>query len=857
MRNLIYPKRVSLRLFLIVPFLLQIFAVVGLVGYLSWWNGQKAVNELALRLQTEMGDRVTQHLDTYLTAPQQINLTNVQGIRLGLLQLNNLDKLAQYFWKQMQVFPVSYINYGSEDGLFIGVERLGNGKVVIQEDPALNSTRDNIYETNEYGKRTRLIESNDVGADHRNEAWYEDPIKAGKQVWSEIYHWEDRPEILSISSSYPVYNQNSEVIGAIGVDLILSQIGDKLRQIKSTSSGEIFILERDGSLVASSGQSAPFKMVNQEATRLKATESGDLLVKKTAQYLEKRFGAFSKIQSSQSLTFDPDGKKHFVRLFPWKDRYGLDWLAILTVPESEFTAQIDANTRTTILLCLAALAIATLLGICTARLISKPILRLSQASEAIAAGQLDQTVRVEGARELKTLAQSFNKMAGQLRDSFAAITQTNIDLESQVEQRTAQFKKAVRAAMRAAGQSATALQAEEEAKSMAEAAKQSKEDFFANLSHELRTPLNSILGYANLLTHDPNLSLEQATGAKIIQNNGARLLTLINDLLDFAALDKHDIQLTSADFNFLAFLEEVASVAQMRSQEKDLQFQCEFASDLPPEIGADAKYLRRVLLSLLDNAVKFTDQGTITLRVGLGHQSTELPSQQTICFQVSDTGIGISAAHLATIFEPFSEIAEHSGRERGRRLGLPLSKKIIEQMGGSLQVDSQLAQGSTFWVEIPVTVVDLALAKVELEPQRVRGYLGKKRSILVVDANADNCTLIQNLLTPIGFKVAIADNGEQGLVLARQVRPDLILTDIFMGGKSGLRMTMEIREIPEIQDTPIIALSASQIGQIEDASLRAGCNAFLSGPIDEHRLLFLLKEYLNLQWIYQSLSGVT
>jgi signal transduction histidine kinase len=857
MRNLIHPKQVSLRLILIVPFLLQIFAVVGLVGYLSWWNGQKAVNELALRLQTEMGDRVTQHLDTYLTAPQQINLTNVQGIRLGLLQLNNLDKLAQYFWKQMQVFPVSYINYGSADGLFIGVERLGNGKVVVQEDPALNSTRDNIYETNEYGKRTRLIESSDVGADHRDEAWYKDPIKAGKQVWSEIYHWEDRPEILSISSSYPVYNQNSEVIGAIGVDLILSQIGDKLRQIKSTSSGEIFILERDGSLVASSGQSAPFKMVNQEATRLKATESGDLLVKKTAQYLENRFGAFSKIQSSQSLTFNLEGKKHFIRLFPWKDQYGLDWLAILAVPESEFTAQIDANTRTTILLCLGALAIATLLGIYTARLISKPILRLSQASEAIAAGQLDQTVQVEGARELKTLAQSFNKMAEQLRDSFAAITQTNTALESQVEQRTAQFKKAVRAAMRAAGQSATALQAEEEAKSMAEAAKQSKEDFFVNLSAELRTPLNSILGYANLLTHDPNLSLEQATGAKIIQNNGARLLTLINDLLDFAALDKHDLQLTSTDFNLLTFLEEVASIAQMRSQEKDLQFQCEFASDLPPEISADAKYLRRVLLSLLNNAVKFTDQGTITFRVGLGHQSAESPSQQTICFQVSDTGLGISAAHLSTIFEPFTEIEEHPGRERGRRLGLPLSKKIIEQMGGSLQVDSQLAQGSTFWVEIPVTVIDLALAKVELEPQRVRGYLGKKRSILVVDANSDNCTLIQSLLTPIGFKVVIADNGEQGLALARQVRPDLVLTDIFMGGKSGLRMTMEIREIPEIQDTPIIALSASQIGQIEDASLRAGCNAFLSGPIDEHRLLFLLKEYLNLQWIYQSLSGVT
>jgi signal transduction histidine kinase len=852
MRNSIPKNRASLRFVLIVPFLLQIFAAVGLVGYISWLNGQKAVHDLANRLQTEIGDRVTQHLDTYLAAPQQINMTNVQAIRLGLLQLNNLDKLGQYFWKQMQVFPVSYINYGSGDGLFIGVERLEDGKVVVQEDPSLVSTRDHVYETDEYGKRTRLIESSDQGADHRDEAWYKDPIKAGKQVWSEVYQWEDKPEILSISSSYPVYNQNSQVIGAIGVDLILSQIGEKLRQINTGYSGEIFILERDGLLVASSSKSPSFRMVNQKASRLKATETDDIVVKETAKYLQRQFGNFGKINAKQNLNFKIDGKQQFVRIIPWKDKYGLDWLAVLTVPESDFTAQIDANTRSTILLCLVALAIATILGIYTSRWISQPIIRLSKASEAIADGQFDQTVQEEGARELRTLAQSFNKMAQQLRESFNIMTQTNAELETRVDQRTAQFKKAVRAAMKASGQSATAVQAEEEAKSEAEAAKRAKEDFFVNLSHDLRTPLNHILSSANLLTHDADLSEDQAKGAKVIRNNGTLLLALIDDLLDFAALDQHEVQFTPTDFDFHTFLDQVCSATKMRVEGKELQFQCDFANDLPREINADPKYLRRVLLNLLDNAVKFTSKGWVRFNVSSGNPVAASPSQHYIIFQVSDTGVGISPANQDAIFEPFNNIDVYPKKGSRRSLGLPIAKKIIERMGGTLQVESQIAQGSTFRFEIPVMVVDRTLEKAELDSRRVQGYSGKKRTILIVDANPDNCACLQSLLSPLGFEVSIAEDGEQGLAIARQMRPDLILTDILMRGKTGLRMTMEIREMPEIKDTPIIALSSSQIEHIEDASLRAGCNAFLPVPIDEQRLLFLFEEYLNMEWVYHN-----
>lgn len=862
MRNPLNLNQTPLRLVLLIPFLLQIFLAVGLTGYLSLRSGQKAVNELANRLQTEVGDRVTQHLDSYLETPIAINEVNMQAIRIGLMQLNDFEKIGKLFWQQMRSFPVGYINFGGVDGLFLGVELQDNGSIHVVEDPSTVSTRDHIYKTDAQGNRTQLIEITEEGADHRNEEWYTDPLKLRKPLWSQIYQWEDKPEILSISSSYPVYNQRGQPIGVVGVDLILSQINEKLRRIKLGVSGKIFILEKDGLLVASSSQSPSIKVVKQEASRIKASESEDPLVRGTAQYLQTKFSDFSQIQSPQNLRFKLGREEQFVRIAPWRDQLGLNWLVVLTVPESDFTAQINANTRNTIVLCVAALAIATVLGIYTSQWISQPITRLSKAAEAIAMGQFDQLVQAQGTREIRTLASSFNRMAQQLRESFSTLAQTNANLETQVEERTAQFKKAVRAALQATGQSATALQAQEEAKAEAAAARQSKEQFFAIISQELRSPLTSILGYANLLTHDPNLSLDQATEAKIIQNSGTRLLTLIDNLLDFAALREHRVELEPTDVDFPAFLQEVYSPFEMLSRAKQVLFQVDIASHLPKMVRVDAKRLRQVLLNLLDNAVKFTDRGSVTFRVSLVDQPTEpestpaendvelLPSAQ-ICFQIIDTGIGIDASDLERLFEPLEEIGDRSESPRGgKRLGLATSQKIVVLMGGKLRVQSQLDRGSRFWFEVPLSIVE----STELIPatsEQIRGYIGKKRHILIVDDQPETVAFLQRLLTPLGFKVSVAEAGEQGLTLTRQLRPDLILTNILMKGKTGLRMTMEIREIPEVQQIPIIALSASNLERIEEASLRAGCTAFLPEPIDEQRLFSLIGDHLNLQWIYR------
>jgi hypothetical protein len=826
-------EKASLRWLLIVPFILQVVAAVGLTGYLSLRNGQKAIDDLASQLQQEASLRIDQHLDSYLAVPHQINQINEHAVRLGLLQLNNFEKLGQYFWKQMQVFPIGYINYGDAKGHFLGVERLNNGELRIVEDPSESSTRDYTYATDNYGKRVRLIESVDVGADHREEDWYKDAVEGGKPLWSSIYQWEDKPNILSISLSYPVYNLNRKFIGVIGVDLILSQINQHLRQIKLSPGTKIFIVERNGLIVASSSREQPYIVVEKEARRLNVFNSKEPPIRATAEYLRDLFGNFNGIKSDRQLDFRLNDERQFVQVTPWQDKYGLDWLVVVVTPESDFMAQINANTRTTILLCLLALVIAIVLGIYTSRWISKPILRLSKASQAIASGQLDQQVKVEGTSELRTLARSFNQMAQQLKESFTNLQKTNAELETRVEQRTAQFKKAVQAA---------------------EAAYRAKGEFLANMSHELRTPLNSVIGYSNLLMNDRTLSAQQTEGAKIIQRSGTHLLTLINDILDFSKAETSKIELELTDFHFPSFLEEVCGIIEMRAQEKKLLFQCETTDDIPTGVRADEKRLRQVLINLLGNAVKFTDRGKVLFKVSAIDKENaiaSLPRRQKVRFEVIDTGIGISPSDLEKIFQPFEQIGDRERQRGGTSLGLAFSKQLVEQMGSQLQVSSQQGRGSTFWFDLILPVIEVASETRPNLTKRVKGYLGKRRRILVVDDKQENRSLLLSLLKPLGFEIAMAKDGEQGLTLARQLKPDLILTDLFMGVKTGLMMAREIRQTDEIKDVPIIAVSASTTEMMEEASRRVGCNAFLPKPIDEQKLFALLQEYLQLEWIYE------
>jgi PAS domain S-box-containing protein len=373
-----------------------------------------------------------------------------------------------------------------------------------------------------------------------------------------------------------------------------------------------------------------------------------------------------------------------------------------------------------------------------------------------------------------------------------------------------------------------------------------RSEFLSQMSHELRTPLNAILGYAQILRRDTTLAERQLAGLTVIQQSGEHLLTLINDLLDFARIEAGKIELTQSDVALAPLLDLIAEIVRVKAEEKHLRFVIDIASDLPRGIRADEKRLRQVLLNLLSNAVKFTDRGQVTLRV-------TAPAPQRLRFEVLDTGIGIHEDQLGVIFRPFEQAGDPRRRSGGTGLGLAISRQYARMMGSDIRVESKPGAGSRFWFDLDAQPVEMQPAPAMPEGC-LSGYAGPRRRVLVTDDLAENRAFLVDALGQLGFEVAEAVDGRDGLAKAQSLRPDLILMDIVMPEMDGLEATRRLREIPFLAQVPIIAVSASASSADEEKSLAQGANVFLPKPVDLRRLLAEIGRLLNLEWIEEAPS---
>jgi signal transduction histidine kinase/DNA-binding NarL/FixJ family response regulator len=440
-----------------------------------------------------------------------------------------------------------------------------------------------------------------------------------------------------------------------------------------------------------------------------------------------------------------------------------------------------------------------------------PVRRLTGVAEQVAAGNLSACAAVESRDEIGVLATSINTMTQRLAQT--------------IEHLETVFAEAQRA------------------KDTAEAANRAKSIFLANMSHELRTPLNGILGYAQILRRDKMLNDRQVAGLNVIQQSGEHLLTLINDILDFAKIEAGKLELSLADFRLTRFLRTVVDIVDVKAKQKHLDFICDLAPDLPAWIRSDEARLRQVLLNLLSNAVKFTDRGQVKLLVRFSPPSR-------LRFEVQDTGIGLSEDQLGLIFQPFEQVSEAQRRIGGSGLGLAISRQFVRLMNSDIQVQSQVGAGSRFWFELDVqVVVDTGIAAVPSE-RAVTGYEGARKKVLVVDDVTDNRAVLIDMLDQLGFELIEAVDGRDGLEKAQALRPDLILMDKVMPKMDGLEATRRLRQLPAQKDVPIIVISASTTPADEEKSLAAGANAALPKPIDFGCLLAQIAALLKLNWTY-------
>jgi len=440
-----------------------------------------------------------------------------------------------------------------------------------------------------------------------------------------------------------------------------------------------------------------------------------------------------------------------------------------------------------------------------------------------------------------------------LRLSYLQLEDYAQNLEQKVNERTLALQEQILERQKAE-------QMAQAAKEIADAANRAKSEFLANMSHELRTPLNGILGYAQILQQSMDLVSRDLKCVNTIHECGSHLLTLINDVLDISKIEAKNLELVPIDLNFMALLRGIVDICQIRAEQKiDVRLGYDFDPNLPQYIYADQKRLRQVLLNLVSNAVKFTDQGQVIFKVQILSESGPLVKNmqlKNIRFQVEDTGIGITAEQIEKIFLPFEQVSDRRRNQEGTGLGLAISQKIAEAMGGLIKVKSVINQGSVFWLDLLLPVVEVNV-DIALSTGSIIGFKSEFKSdkpllqILIVDDRWENLSVLTNLLEPLGFQVIAAENGKLGLEKAIALHPDLIITDLIMPIMDGFSLIQSIRQHPEIQDIPIIASSASVFIADQNRSLEAGANNFLPKPIQRDLLCHLLQKHLHLEWLYQ------
>ncbi len=686
LKPLRFLERLPLVVVLEVPYLLQMLTVVGLASWVLVQYRQVTVAELATNRQEETTERVAAYIDYQTSMVARLNDTHVAAVETQLLDLNNFEQMGRFFWQQMQIYPVDYLNYANSAGEFIGVERLEDGTLLINETRRDDLNHMTIYQTDDQGYRTQaeVIYSPEP---IQEEEWYAVAAAAERPLWSPIYPWIDQPDVLSLSASYPLYTPQGDLLGVIGADWVLTQMGQFLQAIQVSPSTQIFVVERSGLLVASSAGGAPFAVVEGEAQRLAATDSPNPQVRAAAQHLAQRdwLTVTTPIQSEVWL---PEGRQ-FVRAVPWGDELGLDWVVVVVVPEADFLTQMDTYVRTTLLVAVLSLAIAMLMALLTDRWVNRPIRQLAGASRAIAAGNFDQTAEIEGIRELKTLSSAFDTMARQMADAFS-------EMESRVAQRTVELATA---------------------KVVAETANQSKNVFLANMSHQLRTPLNVVLGFIQVMEKDATLAADHREALVSMHRSADYLLVQLNNLLLASKLDgEAPLSAVQGWFDLGLLLENLQAQFVPPLLHPEVQFAIDLHPLTPQHICTDETKLRQSLANLLENALRFTTTGQVTLRVDSqpvppapGHESAPLGPDQgyyTLTFALADTGPGIGASDLERLFSPFEQSESGQRSQRGSGLGLFICQEYVRLLGGSLQCRSQLGQGSCF--DFTVTVAGSA-----------------------------------------------------------------------------------------------------------------------------------------------------
>jgi PAS domain S-box-containing protein len=731
----------------------------------------------------------------------------------------------------------------------------------------------------------------------------------------------------------------------------------------------VFIVERNALLVADSADESPTVYRDGAEVRSNAALARDATIRATTRALIDRFTGLHSLAAPTTLDFRVGGERIFVEAVPWRDKLGLDWLIVVSLPESDFTREIDRRTRQTILLSLACLLLAFLFTSFTARWLVLPLSRLHLASQRSRAG-IFHPVTVSGSRETRELARAFNEMTREVFSAREQLEYYSKSLEEKVRRRTWELERGIADKTRAEAryrdifdnavegifqttlegyflrvnpalariygyespaevlreqpnangrlyvearrrqefrdlfderdtivgfesrvyrrdggivwiaeraravrdergdilyfegfvEDVTARKTAEEslkrAKEAAESANRAKSTFVALMSHEFRTPLNSILGFSRLMLLSPNDRLDEddRESLQIVVRSGEHLLALIDQVLDLSKIEAGRIVVNRKNFDLYRLVDDLETMLAPAAREKGLRFTVERSGDVPRYIRTDEIKLRQTLLNLLDNAIKFTDRGSVSLAIAL----VSLSPSVSLAFRVRDTGVGIAAEEISSLFQPFTRTSSGKNAPRGTGLGLALSRKFAGLLGGDIRVESSPARGSDFTLTLTVEVVDESEVGERYPERRVVGIATDPSAyrILLVDDREENRKLLRQILTRYEFNVMEGRDGEEAIAIWSRWHPHFIWMDIHLPGLDGYEATRRIKALDRDGITKIVALSAGVLEDEKEKVLAAGFDDFLRQPFRESAMFEVLGRHLGLEFVYEKSATV-